>query len=123
MFISVSLSLTITMASAGRTIKLFKFIQKSCQDIGIYPPESNRNRCPINWRNWLILFCHAEFCTLSAAHLLFETNSMIEYGIISHVCTSGLLTSTLYLLMIWQMKNILIFIKNCERFIEKSEHF
>lgn len=114
------------MASVGGgscgTIKLFKFFQKSCQNIGIHPPESNRNRSPINWKNWLILFCHAEFYTSSAAFLLFEENWMIEYGIIFYTCTSGLLASVLYLLMIFEVKNISTFIKNCERFVEKSEY-
>lgn len=114
------------MASSGAsscgTNKLFKLIQKSGEYIGIYPLKSNRNHSPINWRNWLILvFCHAEFFISTAAHLLFEENSMIEYGMISYACTAGLFTGIVYLLLIWQMKNILNFIQSSERFIRKSE--
>lgn len=105
---------------SGR-IKLFKFIQKSYEHNGIFPSESNENRGPINSRNTLDLFCHAQFFISSAAYLLVDANSMIEYGMTFYVCITLVTSSVIYLTEIWQMKNISNFIGHCERFIEMSE--
>lgn len=120
MFISFSLS--IDMASrGGGTIKLFRFIQKTYKYIGIYPPKPNDIRSPIILKNWLVLLCEAQFFISSIAFLMFEANSMIEFGMASFMSATVLLCSVLYLVLFWEMKNILDFIGNCERFIEKSE--
>lgn len=93
----VSLSLTINMSGSGRidTIKLFKTTQKAYHDIGILPPKSNQNRSVINSKNWFIIFSHAQFFITSAAYLMFEANSIIEFEMVSFTCSSILASFTL----------------------------
>lgn len=108
---------------AGDTIKLFRFIQKTYQAIGVFPPKSNQNRSPINFKDWFFIFCEVLFFISTAAHLFFEANnSMIEYGLIFFTCTTSIFCIVTYLILFWQMKNILNFIENCERFVEKSKY-
>lgn len=121
-FNSVSLPQTISMAGANR-IKLFKFIQKANREIGIHPSHSNQISRRINSKVWFIILCHADFFISSAANLVFEANSMIEYGIACYTCSTAVFSVATYLISFWQMENILKFIENCERFIEKSKCF
>lgn len=108
--------------TGGGTIELFSFIQKVYQDIGIFPPKSNQSpKSHINLKNWFILFCLVQFF-ISTAAFLFHANSMIEYGMVFFACTTTVLSITVYLIIVWQMKNILKYIENCERFVEKSEY-
>lgn len=102
------------------TIKLFQFFQKTYQDIGILPPQSNPYRS-INLKKWFILFGHAKCIITSAGYLVFEANSMIEYGMVFYICVSTVLTITFYLTLLWKMETILSFIENCERFVAKSK--
>lgn len=118
---SVSLSLILNMAGGDR-IKLFKFIQKSYQEIGIHSSHSDQNCRSINLKVWFILLCHAHFFISSAANLVFEANSMIEYGMACYTCSTTVFSIVTYLISFWQMENILSYIENCERFIEKSEY-
>lgn len=117
----VSLSLAINMAGGG-AIKLFKFTQKAYQGIGIYPPESNQSRSRINAKNYFFLVCQAQYFITTAAYLLFEANSMIEYGMTFFTCTTVITVIALYTILLGRMQNILNYIENCDRFIEKSEY-
>lgn len=110
------------MASGGDSIKLFKFIQKTYRDIGIYPPEPNQSRSPINSKNCFFLYCLAQFSLTSYAYFWFQANSMIEYGMVFYTCSTTILSIVVYLIQIWQMKKFLNFIENCERFVEKREY-
>lgn len=109
------------MASDGR-IELFKFTQKTCQDIGIYPPDANRNASPLNLKNVLVLFCLGQFFISSAANFSFDASSMIEYGMAFFTCLSTSLSIITYLIIIWRLKIILNYIETCKRFIEKSKY-
>lgn len=114
------------MAGGGGdgTVELFRFIQKTYQDIGIIPPRPNENHCSFNAKKWYFLFCLAQFFISAAAYLLFEANSIIEYGMVFYTCSTTVFSSVVYLILIWQRENILDFIANCEGFIqEKSEYF
>lgn len=110
------------MASCDK-IELFKFVRKTYQDIGIFPPESNPNFNSINLKNGLFSFCLIQFLISTAAYLWFEAKSMIEYGIICYTCTTIIFSLAVYLIFLWQSRNILIYIENFEWFIEKSEYF
>lgn len=108
---------------SGDKIKLFKFIQKTYHGIGIFSPKSNQIPSSINSKNWLNLFCHMEFLISSIAYLLFEANSMIEYGLAFYICTTVLTSLIFYLIPLGESENILNFIQNCEQFInDKSEY-
>lgn len=103
------------MASCDK-IELFKFVRKTYQDIGIFPPESNPNFNSINLKNGLFSFCLIQFLISTAAYLWFEAESMIEYGIICYTCTTIIFSLAVYLIFLWQSRNILIYIENFERF-------
>lgn len=107
------------------TIKLFKFVQKIYQFIGISPSkfkERSRRGRIINAKNWFIIGCHVQYFLSTVAYLLFEANSMIEYGMVFYTCTTVPLSLVLYLILIWTMESFSNYIENCERFIEKSEY-
>lgn len=109
--------------AGGVKIQLFKLLQKICNDIGIFPPESDQKHNSINVKNCVFLFCLAQFYISSAAYLLYDTNtnSMTEYGMVFFICATVALAFILYLIFYWQMSDILNYIENCEGFIKKSE--
>lgn len=109
------------MAGANVAIKLFGFIKKTYENIGIFRPQLSQNNKLINFKTGLILVGEAQFFTSAVAYLLFEANSIVEYGMVFFTCTSTCLSITKYLLLSWQMTNIFNYIGNCEQFIEKSE--
>lgn len=117
----VSLLLTIKMTGGGNggKIKLFRFIQTTYQTVGIIPPQPNS----INTKKWYFLLGLVQFFISTVAYLLFEANSIIEYGMVFYTCTTALFSFVVYLVLHWQMKNTLNFIESCDRFIEKSEYF
>lgn len=108
------------MAGGGK-IELFKFIQKNYQAIGIYPPGTNMNCHSINAKKWLIIFSLGQMFITSLIYLFVEAHSMIEYGMTFHTCGALVLSIIVYSILFWQMENILNYIENCERFVEKSE--
>lgn len=110
------------MTDSSAAVKLFKLTQKTYKDIGIHPPESNENRSQINSKNWLFTFYQAQFLYSSAAYAMFEANSIIEYEMASFTCFAVVAALIVYLIIYWEMKNVSIFVGNCERFIEKSEY-
>lgn len=121
--ISISLSSTIDMA--GETVpktELFKFTQKFFQDIGIDPPPSNQTHSRITSKNWIFLSPLVQFLISSAAYLLIEANSIIEYGIVFSNCLSAAICIILYLILIWRMNFFLSYIENCEQFIANSKY-
>lgn len=107
-------------AAVGVKIHLFKFTQKAYQDIGIIPFQTNQKRSFVNSKNLFFLYLFAVSIASSAAYLLFEACSIIEYGMVFFTCTTVVLIFIEYLIILWQMENILSYIENCERFIEKS---
>lgn len=117
----ISSTLAINMPGVGK-IELFKFTQKTYQHIGIYPPASDQNRCPIKSKTCFVPFSLAICLSLSVAYFFSEANSMIEYGMSFYSTISLTLFITEHLLIFWQMQNILNFIGNCERFVEKRAY-
>lgn len=118
---SISLTLSVNMAGNDVAIKLFGFVRRTFENIGISRPPFRQNNNPINFKKWLIPVGEGQFFISTAAHLLFETNSSVEYGMVFFTCASISLSITIYLILSWQMTDILDYIGNCERFIEKSE--
>lgn len=107
--------------AGGEKIELFKSIRKIYKFIGIFPAESNPNGSILNASNWLHLCCVSMSFLTTVAYLLFEATGMTEYGVAFFVSISILLAIIKYLIICWQMQNILSYIGNCEQFIEKSE--
>lgn len=109
------------MAGGGDKIELFKFIKTIFQHIGLVSSQSKPIRRSFNWKNWFFLIGNAQFFISSAAYLLLEANSLLEYGRVFCNCTLVIAATAFYFLLLWQLDNILIYIRNCEGFIEKSK--
>lgn len=116
--LTISLVSTVEMAES---IKLFQFLQKFHQIIGIYPHQSNQKQRSTNWTKIVFLISFTEFLFTTIAFLLFEAKSMFDYGLVFYLLVSLINDSATYLILIWQSKNTLKFIENCVGFIEKSE--
>lgn len=108
---------------AGDSIKLFQFIQRYCQTIGVYPPRPNQNRYYMNSMNWFAFFCLDQFLISTAGFILFEANSMAEYTTTFFICLITVGCNIFSLLAFRQAKNISNSIGNWEVFIEKSESY
>lgn len=109
--------------AGGDEIKLFHFIQKIYQDIGIHPSRrSNEDISRINPKKWLMLFCLVQFFITSAAYTAMEANSMIEYGITFFSCATVVASVIIYLTLFGQMENTSNYIGNCERFVQQSAY-
>lgn len=107
----VSLSLTIIMAGSGDAIQLFKLAKKTYQNIGLIPPQSNQKRCSFSAKNWIFLCCLLQYLSTSTAYALFDANSMIECGMAFYLCISLCDIIIFYLILFWQMRNILNYIE------------
>lgn len=104
------------------SIKLFQFIQKFHQTIGIYPSsQPNRKQHSINLTNTIFLICSVQNMFATAAFLVFEANSMFDYGFPIFSIIGIINGVVIYLTFIWQSKNTLKFIEFSERFIEKRK--
>lgn len=108
------------MASQN-SIKLFQFFQRYCEAIGMEVPQSNENRFKLNAMSLFFIFSLIEYWIASAAFMLFDANSMSEYGMTFVIlCCDGIVI-IVYSVMIWQLKDISNYIEFCERFIEMSK--
>lgn len=61
------------------SIRFFKFIRELFETMGLHPYQSNQNHS-YNWRNSLILLFLVLMFIASTAFLLFEANSIDEFG-------------------------------------------
>lgn len=103
------------------SIKLFSFIQKVSQVIGVYPLQSNENGPSINSRNWIIIISLVLFALPSTAFFFSEAKSMLEYGISFYGASVAALFMCIYISMGGKMNNMRTFIENVERFVEESK--
>ena len=100
---------------AGRDkIKLFKFIREICHELKNFLSKFNQNPNSI-------LFFIVQFLISTALYLVFEANSMNDYGFPFFTCLTMVSEIIYYSSGLSQMENILNYIENCEDFIEKSE--
>lgn len=105
---------------AGST-KLFQFVRKCHQIFGIYSQQPNQKQQSINWIQTLFLISLALFMFTTAGFLLFVATSMFDFGFIFFSLITVTNSTAIYLIFIWQLRNTLEFIENCEKFIGKSE--
>lgn len=112
-----SSSQTVNMTVSSKT-KLFSFIKKIYQNINNSSSRPNPHSSPINSNKRIFLFSIAQLLIPSIAYVLFEANSMFEYGLAIYSCITTIVFS-----LFWRhMDNIYDYIENCERFIEQSEY-
>lgn len=105
---------------ARHTIKLFQFVKKEHQTLGVCPPQAD-GKVPFNLRNTFALFCFVQLAISVALFLILKAKTTQEYCAAFFMCsTQFYLISDLSILM-WQMPNTLDLITDFEEFIEKSE--
>lgn len=104
------------------SIELFKFVKKTFRIIGISAPQSNQKRISINFKNGLFLLCLVQLCIATVGYFFTEANSILAFGMVFFNATTTIETIILYVIFIWQIKNILNYFENCERFIQKSKY-
>lgn len=100
------------------SVKLFQFLIKSQQMIGIAPNQSKQKQHLINA---LYSTALAQLISTSVIFLIFKAKSMFDYGFAFFVTSNTVKALLLYLLLMWQCENTLKFIEYCEGFIAKSK--
>lgn len=103
------------------SIKIFQFIQNFHGVIGISPAQSFEQQRSINSRNAIFLVSCAQEMFAIVAFLIFEAQTMFDYGFGFFGGMSLLLSIVVYVIFIRQSENTFKFIENCEAFIEKSK--
>lgn len=101
-------------------VKLFQFFQKVNETMGIYESKSKSRKCLFNSRSIFYLFVAAQFWSFNTLFLVFEAESMVDYGFGFYTFISVICCLVPYLLFIWQFENMLKFVENSEKFLLKS---
>lgn len=89
--------------------------------MGIFPPQADETRRSIIERRTILLFGNAMVVLPTIAYLVFDAQSMFEYGMGFFITLTGTNTVVVYLLFIWQAENTINFIESCQQFIAKSK--
>lgn len=103
------------------SIKFLQFFQKFHRILGIYPSQQNQKPRSINSINVILLIFFVQMILTTAAFLLFEANSILDYGFASFMLSTLIMSIVNYSIFIWQAENTFKFIGHCEGFIEKSK--
>lgn len=106
---------------AGSSTRLFQFNQNYCQVIGIKSPKSNENLYKCKSIRFIFVIFETIFAIALLAFLLYDAESMGEYGITFHIFNTAIAVVFFYFIMISKMNDILLFTENCEKFIKKSK--
>lgn len=105
--------------AGGNSIKLFQFNQKYFQAIGI-ELKWTKNCHALKLINWIFIISLIQLAMVVGAFLMYDANSIGEYGIALILLVTIVETGIAYLNTIWKMEHILQFTENCEVFIENS---
>lgn len=122
LFISFVLNFFRMTVKMDGSVKLFQFIQKFHQTLGIYPPQLKQQPYQINSINKIFLVCLVQMIITTTAFLMFEAESMFSYGLAFFVLIAMINGVVIYLTFIWQFENTVKYIGNCEEFIVKSKY-
>lgn len=57
--------------AGGSSVKLFQFMQKYCQTVGLHLPQSNQNRYNLIIVQLIFVICSAQFFSASAASCMY----------------------------------------------------
>lgn len=108
--------------ASGDSIELFQFIKKYYDAIGINKPESNH----LDWHffnstNWILILSAISMLISSIAFLLFQAKTTYDFGWSFLYSLCLFFGGIFYVIFSFQIKNISIFIKSCEIFIQNSK--
>lgn len=101
-------------------MKLFQFLRKFCELMGILPVPANRNHA-FNWKVLLILLFLCNNFISSIIFLSRNEKSMLEIGDSFFMCISNIVGIALLLITIWKMPITLRMITEFQEIIEKSK--
>lgn len=108
------------IAAMARSIKLFQSTLKWYHSFGIYPPQSNENRL-FNLKNGFFICALAQMGAMTGTFFLFKAKGFDEFCT-GFERTSTILAQSLYfIIIIFQMGNILKFIEKFEKLVGESE--
>lgn len=103
-------------------LKLFQFLQRYWETIGICQSQLNQKQNLIYLiKTCVIIGSIQSICSLTA-FLVFEANSIFEFGFGFYVVNVTIAGFAFYIIAIGQLSDTLEFVGNCERFIEKSKY-
>lgn len=105
----------ITMVDGS--IKFFQFNQIYCQTIGIEVTKSFKSES----KHLIFAISETIFTLALFGFLLYDAESIGEYGIIFFTLGCVVHATTFYIFMCCKIKDILKFIEHCETFCEKSK--
>lgn len=122
LFAGISSRLTVRTIAAAMAQKLqfFKLIRELYQKIGMHPCRSNESGS-YNVRNSFIFIHLAQTFIESVAFLLFEANSIEEYGQSFYASVTLLLLLCLWPSFIHNMDNLFNLMDQMDEFGQKSE--
>lgn len=111
----------LSIATMDSPLKLFQVVKTILRIIGIYSSEPNPKQCSVNARNTIFLICNAQITFTTFAFLLFEADSLFDYGFGFFASISLINCTVIYLLFMGRYENTMNFIETCEKFVEKSK--
>lgn len=82
----------------------------------------NQRDCSINLTNKLFIISYVLFFSTTVTFLVFDAQSLFDYGFALYLLIAVITGLGLYLLLIWKFKEILDFIESCEEFIENRTY-
>lgn len=103
------------------SVKLFQFFQICQKFMAIFPSHSDETRRSLIIRRTLVLLGMAAYVLPTAAYLIFDAQSMFDFGIGMFCSLTGLCGAVVYSLLIWQSENTAKFFESCEQFIAKRK--
>lgn len=101
--------------------KLFKYYQRYNQILGFTSPKPNGNPVLLNSKNVILLISLAQYFMSTAASMLFEAQSVVDYGTIVSYLVLDITIATEIFLSIYQMEKTSKFIESCEQFVARSK--
>lgn len=103
------------------TMKLFHFVRKFYQTIGIDLTESGETKSPFNAKNVLPLLCQVQMFASAFGAFLFEVTSISDCGMAFYASITGFAMANFFSMLISNSPFIHKLIVKFEEFIEKSK--
>lgn len=105
----------------GSKMILFQLVRKYFKRMGIYLQRPNQRNSSINCITFIYFTAFAQAIISSAAFILFEAETVVEYGFTFYVLTIACVASAAISIVHWNVGNIIAFVESFEAFIEKSK--
>lgn len=102
------------------TMKLFQFVRKFYQNIGIDLAQSNQE-CLFNAKNILPLLCQVQMFISAFGAFLFQVKSISDYGMAFYASITGFAMANFFAILISNRPTIYKLIRSFEEFIDKSK--